>query len=107
MLRTLAIAILTAALLDAAPASTGAASLGKNGGHGLRHHGGAFEQSRSASHLWPGGARLGGGMSHRYGEVSPGGSGWYNRGFGGTTNPGWGYGFGPNLGGSNLGGLGH
>jgi hypothetical protein len=26
-------------------------------------------------------------------------SGWYQRGFGGTLNPGWGYGFGPNLGG--------
>jgi hypothetical protein len=30
------------------------------------------------------------------------GSGWYQRGFGGTLNPGWGYNFGP-----NLGGLGH
>jgi hypothetical protein len=26
-------------------------------------------------------------------------SGWYQRGFGGTLNPGWGYNFGPNLGG--------
>jgi len=30
---------------------------------------------------------------------SPGLSGWYQRGFGGTLNPGWGYNFGPNLGG--------
>jgi hypothetical protein len=27
------------------------------------------------------------------------GSGWYQPGFGGTLNPGWGYNFGPNLGG--------
>ncbi len=26
-------------------------------------------------------------------------SGWYQRSFGGTLNPGWGYNFGPNLGG--------
>lgn len=30
---------------------------------------------------------------------SPAGSGWYQPGFGGTLNPGWGYNFGPNLGG--------
>jgi hypothetical protein len=30
---------------------------------------------------------------------SPGPGGWYQRGFGGTLNPGWGYNFGPNLGG--------
>jgi hypothetical protein len=30
---------------------------------------------------------------------SNGGSGWYQPRFGGTLNPGWGYNFGPNLGG--------
>jgi hypothetical protein len=44
------------------------------------------------------------GSAHRGASVaprlsSPGVSGWYQRGFGGTLNPGWGYNFGPNLGG--------
>jgi len=107
MLCKLAIAILTVVVLDAAPTPTDAASiraLGESGGHGLGHRSGITAQSRSASHVWPGGARLGGGygVSHHYGDVSHEGSGWYSRSFGGTTNPGWGYGFGP-----NLGGLGH
>ena len=29
---------------------------------------------------------------------SPGVGGWYQRGFGGTLNPGWGYNFGPSVG---------
>jgi hypothetical protein len=104
MLRKLAIAVLTTVVLEAAPVPTDAASvraLGESGSHGLGHHGSAPGQYRSASHAWPGGARLGGGYgtSHRYGDVSHEGSGWYSRGFGGTTNPGWDYRFGPNLGG--------
>jgi hypothetical protein len=44
------------------------------------------------------------GSAHRGASVaprlsSPGLSGWYQRGVGGTLNPGWGYNFGPNLGG--------
>ena len=49
------------------------------------------------------GAKLGGGYagtSRRSGIGSQVGTGWYSHGFGGTLNPGWGYGFGPNLGGS-------
>jgi hypothetical protein len=44
------------------------------------------------------------GSAHRGATVaphvsSPGLNGWYQRGFGGTLNPGWGYNFGPNPGG--------
>jgi hypothetical protein len=44
------------------------------------------------------------GSAHRGASVAPrpnssAVSGWYQRGFGGTLNPGWGYNFGPNLGG--------
>ena len=49
------------------------------------------------------GAKLGGGYagtSRRSGIGSQAGTGWYSHGFGGTLNPGWGYGFSPNLGGS-------
>ena len=45
----------------------------------------------------PGSANRGASIGPRL--SSPGVSGWYQRGFGGTLNPGWGYNFGPNLGG--------
>jgi hypothetical protein len=51
------------------------------------------------------GARRGGGYAGTSRPSSIGsldGTGWYSRGFGGTLNPGWGYGFSP-----KLGGLGH
>jgi hypothetical protein len=44
-----------------------------------------------------GSAHRGAGISPH--SSSPGLNGWYQRGFGGTLNPGWGYNFGPNLGG--------
>jgi len=40
------------------------------------------------------------GTNHRFDAGGHEGSGWYHRGWGGTMAPGWGYGFGPNLGGS-------
>ena len=40
------------------------------------------------------------GMLRRFDPGSHGSSGWYQRGFGGTLDPGWGYNFGPSLGGS-------
>ena len=60
-----------------------------------------------AGHVGTGAAGLGGserggytGISRRSGIGSGDSTGWYSRGFGGTLNPGWGYGFSPSLGGS-------
>jgi len=39
------------------------------------------------------------GTGHRYDLGGHQGSGWHQRGFGGNLNPGWGYNFGPQLGG--------
>jgi hypothetical protein len=72
------------------------------------HNGGQFttREVTSARHMHTSGAygaRLGGGYagtSRRNAIGSQDGAGWYSRGFGRTLNPGWGYGFGPNLGGS-------
>lgn len=103
MLRKLAIAFLTTVVFGIAPASTGttrAGAFGEIGGHGLGHRSAITGQSRPASHFGPSGTARGyAGMNHRYGGLGHENSGWYNRGWGGTTNPGWGYGFGPNLGG--------
>jgi hypothetical protein len=101
MLRKLAIAFVTIVVLGIAPAATGAAwagAFGEMGGHGLGYRSGITGRSRPASHLEPGGGYAG--INHRYGSLGHESSGWYNRGWGGTTSPGWGYGFGPNLGGS-------
>jgi hypothetical protein len=72
------------------------------------HTSGAGQDARGA--LRPGavggsGVRAGGPATGANLPLHSGGresSGWYQSGFGGTLNPGWGYGFGP-----NLGGLGH
>jgi hypothetical protein len=69
---------------------------------GLGHHG-ARLRSGEANHYGGSGLRPGNGYgrtnsTHDLG--SPPSSGWYQRGWGGTLNPGWGYGFGPNMGGS-------
>jgi hypothetical protein len=73
----------------------------------IGHNGGQFttREVTSARHMHTSGAygtRLGGyaGTSRRNAIGSQDGTGWYSRGFGGTLNPGWGYGLGPNLGGS-------
>jgi hypothetical protein len=59
-----------------------------------------------AGHVGSGAAGLGGserggyaGTSRRSGIGSADSTGWYSRGFDGTLNPGWSYGFSPNLGG--------
>jgi hypothetical protein len=54
--------------------------------------------SRSGALGTHSGARYGG-TGHRYDLRSHQGSGWHQRGFGGNLNPGWGYNFGPQLGG--------
>jgi len=71
------------------------------------HDGGGFRHGRVhpgvASRFGGTGAWLGAasvGASHRFNPGGHEGSGWYHRGWGGTLGPGWGYGFGPNLGGS-------
>jgi hypothetical protein len=47
-----------------------------------------------------GSAYRGANLAHHLGSHgSNAGSGWYQPGVGGTLNPGWGYNFGPNLGG--------
>jgi hypothetical protein len=50
------------------------------------------------SHFGQPAARLGSPSGGDYASHPHGG--WYSRGFGGTLDPGWGYRFGPNLGGS-------
>jgi len=110
MLRKLAIAFAATVVLGAAPGATDAASAATFGGfgrggvsHGLGHRSGIMDRSGAAGRVGGGGARLGAGyagMNHRYGAGGHEGSGWYYRGWGGTMSPGWGYGFGPNLGGS-------
>ncbi len=71
-------------------------------GGGVRH-GRGHSGSGAASRLGGTGAWLGAvpaGTNHRSSFIGHEGSGWYYRGWGGTRAPGWGYGFGPNLGGS-------
>ena len=89
-----AIAIMSVALTGAAPAQT-------SGAHGVTHfshvsgHGIGSVQFGTTSHFGQLGVRLGG----AYGDRSQLNGGWYSRGFGGTLDPGWGYRFGPSLGG--------
>jgi hypothetical protein len=84
--------------LATAICSATAASAGDLGRDGYRNRTTPAAVRRS---LLPGN-RLG--SAHRDARTgprlsTPGLSGWYQRGFGGTLNPGWGYNFGPNLGG--------
>jgi hypothetical protein len=86
------------------PASAGTLDGFSAGGgytHGLGHQSGApglsGAASRSGALAHPGGGYAGTG--HRYVVGGHQGAGWYQRGFGGNLNPGWGYGFGPQLGG--------
>jgi hypothetical protein len=68
-------------------------------GSGFRHER-AHPGGGAASRFGGTGAWLGAGVNHRLDVGGHEGSGWYHRGWGGTMDPGWGYGFGPNLGGS-------
>jgi hypothetical protein len=108
MLRWLAVALATTAVaLDPAAAQSaatnGASASGvRASGNGFRHDARAALRSGAAGGS---GVRASGPAAPAYAPPRFGGhesGGWYQRGFGGTLNPGWGYRFGP-----NLGGLGH
>jgi hypothetical protein len=88
------------------PASAGSLDGFSAGGsestYGLGRQGGATGSSGAASRSGALGTHSGAGYSgtgHRFGLGGHQGSGWYQRGFGGNLNPGWGYNFGPQLGG--------
>ncbi len=97
-------AITAASAAAPGPGVAASATFGNGGSslsRGLGHYGGAGA-FRSGGHSGGLGLR----PSSRYGDIGRPGftghpsSGWYQRGWGGTLNPGWGYNFGPNLGGS-------
>ncbi len=99
--------VLAATFIFGAASQTYGASSGEFGSGDLNHrlHSGSLGRSGQAGRLGSRGSRLDGyGMSRRFGTTGYGSypgheSGWYHRGFGGTLGPGWGYGFGANLGG--------
>jgi hypothetical protein len=111
MLRNLAAAMVAAVTLTVVsglhdPASAGSLDGFSAGGsgytYGLGHQSGATGSSGAASRSGALGTHSGAGYAgtgHRYDLGGRQGSGWYQRGFGGNLNPGWGYGFGPQLGG--------
>jgi hypothetical protein len=95
---------LATALHDPASAGTldGFSAGGSGYSYGLGGHSGTTGASSASSRSGALGPRPStgyGGMSHRYDVRGHQGSGWYQRGFGGNLNPGWGYNFGPQLGG--------
>jgi len=88
------------------PASAGSLdgfSAGGSGStYGLGRQSGATSPSGGTSRSGALGTRSGAGYAgtgHRYDLGGHQGSGWYQRGVGGNLNPGWGYNFGPQLGG--------
>jgi hypothetical protein len=117
---TLAFAVAFAFVIAAAPVTAASGDRTR----GARRDAGAAHRSAAVSHAGPG-ARLahrrdagnsGGGRTPPFHLLQPraqpgnaagnslrdpGGAngGWYQRGFGGNRDPGWGYGFGPTLGG--------
>jgi opacity protein-like surface antigen len=85
---------------SAAPPGVSAAG-GDTLNAGLGHHGTRL-RSGEANHSGGSGLRPGSGYGHTNSTHDLGShqsGGWYQRGWGGTLNPGWGYNFGPNLGG--------
>ena len=99
MLRTFAAAMVAAAVTGIASTATGQTVHTYTGGatynYGLGLHGAASGQSNRLA------ARPGlgyAGAGRRSGGHA--GGGWFSRGFGGTLNPGWDYGFGMHMGGS-------
>jgi hypothetical protein len=108
MFRKLAAALAATVAIAAALGPGGAASaapLVEVGGDGfaggLARHRGAAGRSGAAHRFGGTATRFGGGYagtSLRYDAL--GSSGWHQGGWGGTLNPGIGYGFGPQLGGS-------
>jgi len=111
MLRRFAIAFAATVAIANAPGRADAASATVSGefavggggfGRSPAHRGGAALQPGAASRSGGSGARPGGGYAGTnpgYGSGSHESGGWYQRGWGGTLSPGWGYGFGTNLGG--------
>jgi hypothetical protein len=94
-----AIMIALATAICAGSGLATAASAGDLGGYHNRTTPGAVRRSLlPATRL--GRAPRGANLAPHLGSLGrTGSSGWYQRGFGGTLNPGWGYNFGPNLGG--------
>jgi hypothetical protein len=93
--------VITVALSTAicvAPVLTNAASAGefRRDGYRSRTTPEAVRRSLLPGHRL-GSSYLGANPAPHFGSRPS--SGWYQRGFGGTLNPGWGYNFGPNLGG--------
>jgi hypothetical protein len=110
MLRKFRLAIAATLAISAASCATAAAAGGGGVGHRLiSHRGGAVGyfvagHSGVASRIGGPGALPGAGYAGTLRRFDAGGhesSGWYQRGWGGTLDPGWGYGFGPSLGGSS------
>jgi hypothetical protein len=107
MPRNLATAMVAAVVLVVSglhvPASAGSLDGVSAGGsgytYGLGRQSGASGATGRSGAL---GTRSGAGYAgagHRYDLGGHQGSGWYQRGFGGNLNPGWGYNYGPQLGG--------
>jgi hypothetical protein len=87
------LAILVAAALPGLAEARG----GHSGGgfrHGGWHHGGGAASRFKETGTWLGASSAG--TNHRFDAEGHEGNGWYHRGWGGTTAPGWGYGRGPN-----------
>jgi len=111
MLRRLAIAFTATVAIANAPGRADAASAtvsgefaGGGGGfsRSLPHRSGGALRSGAANRFGESAARAGSGYAGtnpRVGSGSHDNGGWYQRGWGGTLSPGWGYGFGTNLGG--------
>jgi hypothetical protein len=98
MLRKLSVAFAATLAIVAASGLTSAA--GYSGiGHVAGHHGTATHIGARSERLSPLPGVGYAGAGHRYGAGSVSGSGWNSGGFGGTRNPGYGYSFGPQLGG--------
>ena len=107
--RNLGLAFAALAGMAAASSAFSAAAGGSGVGHRLAHHRG-MAVSPSVLGQWGAANRIGrfstgpragySGTLPRLGTDAHDGSGWYQSGFGGTLNPGWGYNFGPSLGGS-------
>lgn len=95
-LRRIAAAVV---LFEAASMTFRASAAGLRGLSG--HSVGLVGHSYPAGHL--GGIQPPGAYAHspaQYGNLGSARGGWYHRSFGGTSNPGWDYGFGPRLGGT-------
>jgi len=110
MAKTLVKVIAAPLILASALCASGAASAEplndttyatKSVRHAQRHHGGTPGPYDSAAGLGSGRQPGGGysGLDRPSSAAAAPGSGWRQPGFGGTHNPGWGYSFGPQLGG--------